>query len=162
MAKIGLLAVFAITILFLTNCGEVTIAPPNEPVVYPLADSMQWSSIEAIWQTAETKNPYSLLVFGATWCGWCHKLMDTTFTDKSVMGLVGKYFNACAIDVDQDSLLIIEGDTITCHATADRYGIRSVPMTLFFDRNGNLVAKAPGYYAPKSYADLLWRVVQGH
>ena len=160
MPRFGLIAVIAISAILALNCSEDTITPP-QPVKYPTADSMQWSSIEVIWNSDSTKNPYSLLVFGATWCSWCHKLMNTTFADSEVMGLVNEYFNACVIDIDQESLLVVNGDTITCQATANRYGIISVPTTIFFDREGNKLVKLPGYYAPDAFADILWRVVQG-
>lgn len=161
MPKFGLIAVLAITAILTVNCSEDTITPSPQPVKYPTADSMQWSSIEIIWKSDTTKNPFSLLVFGATWCGWCHRLMNTSFADSEVMGLVNEYFNACVIDIDQESLLVVNGDTITCQATADRYGIKAVPTVAFFDRDGNLLAKAMGYLGPDAFADVLWRVVQG-
>lgn len=144
----------------MVGCGDDTVAPEYQYGIAPLADTIHWQSTSVIWTGANEKTA-SILIVGADWCGWCRKLREETLTDHSVMGLVEKYFAACIIDGDSDSLITVGDSTMSCHdAVRAVFGVRGYPTTIFFDNDGSELQRVPGYYDAENYANLLWRAVE--
>ena len=83
-----------------------------------------------------------VLVFGAVWCTWCHKLETDTLTDPKVATVAGQFLWV-KIDVDHD------------HELAARYGVEGVPVTVVLDKQGLVLGKAAGYMPPAKFVDFL-------
>lgn len=151
--------------LSICGCADDPVEPDKPEWVYgdePLADTIDWTSTDVIWSTDPSKKPYSILIIGADWCGWCKKLMDETMHDRSVMGWVDSCFDACTFDAYSDSLIVFASDTISCYEAAKQVlNIRALPTTIVFDKQGNETRRLTGYLAAKSYAEFLWQVVSG-
>ncbi|MBK7090959.1 MAG: thioredoxin family protein [bacterium] len=151
--------------LTICGCADDPVQPVTPEWVYgdePLADVINWTSTDVIWSAGLDKKPYSILIIGADWCGWCKKLMDETMHDRSVMGWVDSCFDACTFDSDSDSLIVIASDTISCYEAAKQVlNVRALPTTIVFDKQGNETNRRVGYLPAKSYAEFLWQVVSG-
>jgi thioredoxin-like negative regulator of GroEL len=83
-----------------------------------------------------------VLVFGATWCTWCHKLESDTLTDPKVMTAAGQFLWV-KIDIDKE------------HELAARYGVEGVPVTVVLDKQGRVLGKTAGYMPPAKFVDFL-------
>lgn len=83
-----------------------------------------------------------VLVFGATWCTWCHKLENDTLTDPKVMTAAGQFLWV-KIDIDKE------------HELAARYGVEGVPVTVVLDKQGRVLGKSAGYMPPAKFVDFL-------
>ncbi|MGB5106879.1 MAG: thioredoxin family protein [Candidatus Zixiibacteriota bacterium] len=147
------------------GCADDPVQPVTPEWVYgdePLADTINWTSTDVIWSAGLDKKPYSIMIIGANWCGWCKKLMDETMHDRSVMGWVDSCFDACTFDAYSDSLIVVAGDTISCYEAAKQVlSVKALPTTIVFDKQGNETRRLVGYLAAKSYAEFLWQVVSG-
>ncbi len=157
----GLLAALAVGAVTVAGCGDETVAPEYEYGTAPLADTIHWQSTAVIWAERAGEKTASMLIVGADWCGWCRKLEDETLRDRSVMGLLEKYFNACIIDGDSDSLITVQGSTMSCYtATRTVLNVTGYPTVIFYDNDGSYLGKSAGFKMPQQFADLLWRIVE--
>lgn len=107
-------------------------------------DSMGFSSLSEILNTASQDQKTPILSFSADWCGSCREYKKT-LTDQRV---ALSYKNAFLIDVnvDTDSLGLTE-----------RYGVTQIPTFIKLDSTGRALAKItsaewednlPEYVAP--------------
>ncbi len=156
----------AMTILLLLccfGCSERSTAtkdtrdelPRDE---FPRAGSFSWVSTAAIYDTASAKKPVSMMVVSAPWCGWCKLLESKAFHDSTVMGMIDQWFNACIIDGDSDSLIVVGDSTMSCYkAVRDVFHVPGYPTTIFFNHDATKSVSCPGYYEPDQYANLLYQ-----
>lgn len=101
---IGLLSV---TILALGACSR-TVSDPV-PAAQPAGHAPQTSlydesangelQIAAAVKRAASKNKRVLLMFGANWCGWCHKLHDLFESDREVARILLYEYELVLIDI---------------------------------------------------------------
>lgn len=95
------------TVLFFTPAKEDRQIN-NGPETILQMDSISWMSIEEINKIVEknikknkVKTDKLILVdFYTDWCGWCHKLDQTTYKDSAVIDLMNKYFYAVKFDAE--------------------------------------------------------------
>jgi len=83
-----------------------------------------------------------VIVFGATWCGWCRKLAADTLTSP-VLADREKQFLWLKIDVDEQE------------AFASKYGVTGLPQTIVTDAAGNVIGEKAGYLPAIEFADFL-------
>jgi thiol-disulfide isomerase/thioredoxin len=95
---------------------------------------------EAYGQAAK-ENKNVLIIFHASWCGWCHK-MDTSLNDKSIKSFFDDNYIIRHLTVLESAAkkgLENPGaeDLFTKYAGSTNEGI---PFWLVFDKNGKLLA----------------------
>lgn len=83
-----------------------------------------------------------VMVFGATWCGWCRKLAGDTLTSPLLQDRE-KHFVWLKIDTDEHEQL------------AARYGVTGLPHTIVTDAKGNVIGEKSGYLPAVEYAAFL-------
>ncbi len=83
-----------------------------------------------------------VVVFGATWCGWCRKLAADTLTSP-ILADREKQFLWLKIDVDEHE------------AFAARYGVTGLPQTIVTDSAGNVIGEKAGYLPATEFAAFL-------
>jgi tetratricopeptide (TPR) repeat protein len=86
--------------------------------------------------------------FWAEWCGWCHELDRTTYTDPQVVKLSRQLV---AVKVNS------EGSRPEVRA-AERYGVESLPTIVFLTPSGRLFLRSEGFQNAERFADILNRV----
>ncbi|WP_341905812.1 thioredoxin family protein [Fluviicola taffensis] len=88
---------------------------------------------EALAKAKQAKKPLFVDVY-ATWCGPCKQMAATAFVDPEVT----KYYNANFIS------LKLDGEKNDGPGVMRKYGISAYPTLLYFNSNGELVAKVVG------------------
>lgn len=103
---------------------------------------LKWeSSFEEALQKAKASGKTVLIDFWAEWCGWCHRLDQTTYVDPQVVKL-GEDFVAVKVDT--------EGGRKQ-QQVAERYDVQQLPTILFVSPEGRAVLRVQGYQGPGQF-----------
>jgi thioredoxin-like negative regulator of GroEL len=86
-----------------------------------------------------------MIDFWAEWCGWCHRLHQTTYVDPRVVKL-GEDFVVVKIDTEA-------GGRQT--AIAQRYDVQTLPTILFVSPLGRVVLRVNGFQGPGQFPSTL-------
>lgn len=84
-----------------------------------------------------------LVVFGASWCTYCHKLERETLADKRITSLVEREFIPVHLDFDRDSKI------------AKVLEVEKLPCTVVLSPQADLLNKLEGYAQFKEYHQAL-------
>jgi thioredoxin-related protein len=103
-------------------------------------------SIEAARKMATKPRPM-VLIFGATWCGWCRKMAADTLTDPKVEAIAGK-FSWVKIDVDKHQEL------------SARFGVQSVPDAVVVDQQGRVLGARGGFIPADEFVEFLTKSLE--
>jgi len=84
-----------------------------------------------------------LITFTASWCHYCHKLLDETFTDPQVIARVNQYFVPVVLDADQNEQAV------------QLLGIEAFPSTVVISPELNVLGQIKGFHkAPQMLRQL--------
>lgn len=105
--------------------------------------------LKPVYAQAATENKNVLLIFHASWCGWCHK-MDTSLQDKTVKPLIDKYYVTTHLTVYESKDKKALGhpgalQLLTQNGGGENQGI---PYWLVLDKKGKVLANSqykPGH-----------------
>jgi thioredoxin-related protein len=87
--------------------------------------------------TANTEGKLVFLVFGAEWCGWCHRLEDF-LAEPAIKAIFDKAFVTARIDVDKNA------GAKDLHTEALGVAECGVPSFAFLDAQRKVLAKSNG------------------
>lgn len=102
----------------------------------PSADEV----LKPVYTKAIKENKNVLVIFHASWCGWCRK-MDSSLADPSVKHLIDKYFEIAHLTVyESPNKKTLENpgalELLTKHGGAGQ----GLPYWFVFDKDGNKLA----------------------
>ena len=103
--------------------------------------------LKPAYAQAARENKKVLLIFHASWCGWCRK-MDTSLQDKNVQPLINENYVTTHLTVyESKDKKELENpgalEFLTRHGGADN----GIPFWLVLDKDGNVLADSQ--YKPK-------------
>lgn len=108
------------------------------------ADSINWQSYTSATFAKAKKQHKLVLLFGkATWCPWCRRMKNETFTDSTVISLINKNYVPIMIDIDDQSSI------------ADQYNISVVPANIIMTDDYKVVDSKTGYLSANQMASFL-------
>ena len=81
-----------------------------------------------------------LIYVGASWCGACNRMKQTTLSDPAVVGMVNLHFVPLYVDADTSKKL------------AEQLGVQALPTTLVLSPTGELMDRMRGYKPAKDFA----------
>lgn len=126
---------------------------------------VKWLTIEEAEQKAK-ENPKPVMVDIYTdWCGWCKRMMATTFSDPEVANYINQNFYPVRFDAETKDTIVFQGKTYVNNQSGPRGThqltfkflpqSRSYPSTIFMtgDLQNNMLV--PGYLDSKTIAPLL-------
>lgn len=91
-------------------------------------------------QQAANENKNVLIIFHASWCGWCHK-MDSSMNDKSCKKFFEDNYVTRHLVVDESKdKKNLENPGAAGLRTKYKGDEEGIPFWLVFDKNGNLLA----------------------
>ncbi|HEV7499576.1 MAG TPA: thioredoxin family protein [Vicinamibacteria bacterium] len=127
----------SLVLLFAFALGGAPAAPGQVHWEHRLEDALK---------KAKASGKPVLIDFWAEWCGWCHRLDQTTYVDPAVTKLIGADFVALKIDTEA-------GPRST--EIAARYGVQSLPTIAFLSPSGRLIDRVDSYQGPGPFARTL-------
>lgn len=109
-----------------------------------LAAELKWNNDlkKAAAESQKTGKPI-LITFTASWCHYCHKLLDETFTDPKVITQVNEYFVPVVLDADENERAV------------DLLGIEAFPSTVVISSDLNILGKIRGFHPAPQMAQQL-------
>jgi thioredoxin-related protein len=106
---------------------------------------------------------YLFIMFHQEGCPFCDKMRRVTFQDSQVQGYYTKHFNMVEIDIKGGLEVVdFDGKKTTERQFALKHGVRLTPVFMFLDKNGNVIAKVPGYIEPREFLLIGRWVVEEH
>ena len=84
-----------------------------------------------------------LLVFGASWCTFCHKMHRETFTDRNLIALIEREFIPITLDFDKDTKVV------------EVLEVEQLPCTIVLSPQADLLLKSVGFAKADAYQKKL-------
>ncbi|MFO0917856.1 MAG: thioredoxin family protein [Planctomycetaceae bacterium] len=84
-----------------------------------------------------------LMIFGASWCTFCHKLHRETLTDPSLAALINREFVPLALDFDKETRVV------------EILEVEQLPCTIVLSSEADLLLKYVGFLKPDAYLKKL-------
>ena len=113
----------------------------NEPAV----EMKDWKTLpwhqdlpSALAEAAERGVPV-FVDFSTSWCGWCRRLEQDTYSHPSVWGRLKDTFALAHLDGDKEKELV------------QQYGVRGYPNLLILDKDGQVLFRHAGYANPETF-----------
>jgi thiol:disulfide interchange protein len=132
--------------------------PDMGPDIYDVhADGT--AQISAALATAAAEHKRVILVFGANWCVWCHRLHNTLETDPTDSRILNDHFVLVDVDVNRRKGVDRNADVIARYGNPVRFGL---PVLVVLDSDGRqLCTKDSGEleeghgHSPRKIAEFL-------
>lgn len=104
-----------------------------------LANTAQGSEIvwhkkmpEAIRESVKQRKPMLIMV-GAEWCGYCHKMLDETFRNPAVATHIKAQFIPVLIDADEQAAFV------------EKWNVDSMPTVLIVASDQHVIGRVTGF-----------------
>lgn len=109
--------------------------------------AVRWEHrLEDALKKAKASGKPVLIDFWAEWCGWCHRLDQTTYADPAVMKLIADDFVPLKIDTEA-------GKRST--EIAYKYNVQSLPTIAFVSPSGRPIDRVDGFQGPGPFPRTL-------
>ena len=89
-----------------------------------------------------------MIVFGASWCTYCHKLERETLTDKRITSFIEREFIPVHLDFDKESKV------------AKILEVERLPCTVFLTPQADLLFRTEGFANVKEFQSTLDSVLE--
>jgi uncharacterized protein YyaL (SSP411 family) len=109
---------------------------------------VQWQkNLKTAQKLAIQQDKPMMIVFGASWCTYCHKLDRETFADKRIASFIEREFIPVHLDFDKESKI------------AKILEVERLPCTVFLTPQADLIHRAEGYANVKAFQSTLSSVL---
>jgi thioredoxin-related protein len=105
---------------------------------------LKWqTNLKAAHKLAVQQDKPMMIVFGASWCTFCHKLERETLSDRQTVAFIEREFIPVHLDFDKERKIakILEAE--------------SLPCTVILTPDADLLGRSIGYAEPKEYRATL-------
>ena len=124
--------------------GLTRVAGAAPPSAGQTLQKIQWNhSLKEAHKLAVAQDKPLLIVFGASWCSYCHKLERETLGDKRIVAVVERDFIPVHLDFDRDATV------------AKILEVERLPCTVILSPQADLLLKHEGYAEYKEYQQTL-------
>lgn len=124
--------------------GLARHAAAAPPTPSPATQKIRWNhNLKAAHKLAIEQDKPLLIVFGASWCTYCHKLERETLGDKRITAVIERDFIPVHLDFDRDAKV------------AKILEVERLPCTVILTPQADLLLKYEGYSEYKEYRQTL-------
>jgi thioredoxin-related protein len=140
---------FLLTLLTLTIVPALLlVAGERQEGKPPVKDSngIDWYGYQAGWEKAKAENKHMFVDFTATWCIWCKRLEQNTFSKPPIIKALTEDFVAVKVWEKSPDTLNIDGYIISEQDLRRReFRANSFPQLWFVSPEGVRVGPIKGY-----------------
>ena len=135
---------------------------------------VEWTSIDKSLSAVDATHKFILVDIVASWCGWCKKMDESTFTDGSVNEQLKSNFVTVKLDAEAETNLSFNGKNYGLVQNGTRQanqlaldlgkvnGRLGYPTLVVLDEKGNKLQAFPGYKDAETLNVLLKYFVSGN
>lgn len=132
---------FLLTSGALLGIGTVATAPAWALTANP---KIKWhNNLKAAYKVARAQDKPLLILFSASWCTYCHKLIRESLSDKKMVAFVEQRFVPVLLDFDKDN------------AIAKVLEVESLPCTVILSPEADLLSQFNGFHKTAAYRESL-------
>ena len=100
----------------------------------PSNSQIQWhNNLKTAHQVSTQTNKPMLVMFDASWCGYCRKMKQQTLSDPKMIRYVNETFVPVSLNFDRDKRV------------AEILNVQSIPCTVVLSPDVDLLARVVGY-----------------
>lgn len=110
------------------------------------SSEIRWErNFETALKKAKAQNKPLMVDFWADWCGWCHRLDETTYVEPNVVRL-SKEFVPVKVNTEGG-----RHETLV----ALKYGVSDLPTIAFISPSGRLIQRLTGFQGPGQFPRVM-------
>lgn len=110
----------------------------------PTAPKIRWhNDLKTAYKIGKTRDKPLLILFSATWCTYCHKLIRESLGDKKMVEFVESQFVPVLLDFDKDNKV------------AKILEVESLPCTVVLSPQADLLLQVNGFQKTVAYRETL-------
>lgn len=122
--------------------------------------ALQWLSYNEGQALAKQLKKPILIYFYASWCGYCTKMENDVFPDKTVQQLLRKFI-LIGVNIDSDNMVVVDGKKMPEGEFARNSGVSGTPTFSFQEFDGNDISQIPGYINLEKFTGILGFISDG-
>lgn len=121
---------------------------------------IKWMTFEEAEKLDSAEHRPFLIDVYTDWCGWCKRMMATTFQNKQLAAYINKNFYCIRFDAETNDTIKFMGKTWTSDGRVNSLAVYlldqrlSYPTIVYFDRQKNKMP-VPGFMAEKDIEPIL-------
>ena len=116
----------------------------NAALALPFSPKIKWhNDLKTAYKVGKAQDKPLLILFSATWCTYCHKLIRESLGDKAMVEFVQAQFVPVLLDFDKDNKI------------AKILEVESLPCTVVLSPQADLLLQANGFQKTAAYRDTL-------
>jgi len=145
-------------VILLSLCAAGVRAAENAPVVTEVPAWFVESFLDFPDEVRDAAKAGKRLMvyFGQEGCPYCKELMQTNFSQKSIVDKTRKHFVPIALSIWGDrEVTWIDGRQMSEKDFAKMLKVQFTPTLLFLDEKGQVVTRINGYYPPHRFDAVL-------
>lgn len=157
-----MLRIIAIAVFWaLSSLAGAQVASPHA-IEHPTWFAQSFLDFREDIAEAAAQGKRLLVYFGQDGCPYCARLMQTNFTQKTIVDKTQRHFVVIAINIWGDrEVTWIDGTRLGEKAFAKQLRVQFTPTLLFLDEKGDIALRVNGYYPPRRFEAAL-DYVAGH
>ncbi len=110
----------------------------------PTAPKIKWhNDLKAAYRVGKSQDKPLLILFSASWCTYCHKLIRESLGDKKMVTFVQEQFVPVLLDFDKDNKV------------AKVLEVESLPCTIVLSPQADLLLQVNGFQKTAPYRETL-------
>ncbi len=136
-------------------------------------EAVRWTPIAQAEQANPKQEKLYFIDFYTSWCGWCKKMDNTTFTDPVVVAIFNQYFIPIKFDAEGSDNVVWGGNkyapaSVTGGRASTHPFTRAVlgkqmgyPSFAIFYGDQRLITILQGYQNAYDFSMVLWYIANG-
>lgn len=122
------------------------------------AKELKWMSWNEGYALAKKENKTMMLFVQTSWCNWCKRMNDKTFSNEAVADLVNKKLIAVKLDPESKETYSYEGKDYSSGeliSLLSNEQVKGIPSTVFYNPETKKSELAGGFIEAKDFKKIL-------